>query len=125
MFFTFIELPDILLGGFCSIVQVDDFGCSVHVIIKEGTRVDIVLSFLDAFLSLSDIFLEGTLEVAVLVEDKLTHSIFFVVDITAHIVCSIWIDLLPELKLFAIFPLPLVDPVQIAIFVLAISVGFI
>ena len=125
MFFTFIELPNVLLAGPSSIVQIDDFGCSMHVIIKEGTRVDIVLSFLDAFISLSDIFLEGTLEIAVLVEGKLTHAIFFVVGIAAYIVCSIWIDLLPKLKFFAIFPLPLVHPVQIAIFVLAISVGLI
>ena len=125
VFLSLVEFSNVVFRWLSSVVEVDHLCCPVHVILTERTCVDVVLAFLDAFVTLSDVLLEGSFEEAVLVEDELAHTVFFVVNETTHILGSIRKYLLTKFGFLAVFPLPLVDPVESSIFVLAIAVGLV
>lgn len=125
MLHSLVELPNIRLNRVALIVQVHHLRSSLQIVVLERSLVYVILSLLDAFLPLSDVLLERTLEVTVLVEVELAHPVLEIVLVTADVVGTVGEGLLPQLCFFAIFPFALVHPVQSPVLVLSVPVRFI
>jgi len=58
MFHTFVKLTDIIFDCLTSVVKVGHFSSPMHIVVLKGTTIYVILSFLDAIFSISDVIIE-------------------------------------------------------------------
>ena len=109
---AFLKLSYVLLSWLSLVVEIKHLARSMEIVVGTGSIIDVVLCFLLTFGTVGNVILKETNEIVfIVIEEKLTHSIFKVVGISPNKDSPIREYLLPLFLFFAISPFSLVNPI--------------